>query len=109
MPLVPPDIPAISEWRPLARGGFSVVWQARQETLDRLVAVKVYQRSLVSESEKRRFQAEARAAGNLSGHPGIVTVYDGGILADGRPYLVMKLCSGGSLTPVAATREPAER
>ena len=49
-------------------------------------------------SERRRFLGEAKAAGNLSGHPGIVTVHDAGILADGRPYLVMKLCTGGSLT-----------
>jgi polyisoprenyl-teichoic acid--peptidoglycan teichoic acid transferase len=94
----PPNIPGISDWRPLARGGFATVWEARQETLDRLVAVKVDERTLDSESEQRRFLGEARAAGNLSGHPGIVTVHDAGILADGRPYLVMKLCPGGSLT-----------
>ena len=74
------------------------MWQARQDSLDRLVAVKVDERTLDSEVEQRRFLGEAKAAGNLSGHPGIVTVHDGGILADGRPYLVMKLCSGGSLT-----------
>ncbi|GAA1428762.1 hypothetical protein GCM10009616_09200 [Microlunatus lacustris] len=95
---LPPEIPGLSEWQPLARGGFSAVWRARQETLDRLVAVKVDERTLDSDAERRRFLGEARAAGNLSGHPGIVTVHDAGILADGRPYLVMKLCSGGSLT-----------
>ena len=36
--------------------------------------------------------------GGCPGHPGIVTVHDAGILADGRPYLVMELCPGGSLT-----------
>jgi LCP family protein required for cell wall assembly len=95
---VPPHIPGITDWRPLARGGFAMVWQARQETLDRLVAVKVDERTLDSESERRRFLGEARVSGNLSGHPGIVTVHDAGILADGRPYLVMKLCPGGSLS-----------
>ena len=34
----------------------------------------------------------------MSGHPGIVTVHDAGLLPDGRPYLVMELCPGGSLT-----------
>ena len=34
----------------------------------------------------------------MSGHPGIVTVHDAGILTDDRPYLVMALCEGGSLT-----------
>jgi serine/threonine protein kinase len=67
-------------------------------SLDRPVAVKVDDRTLDDESERRRFLGEAGAAGNLSGHPSIVTVHDAGILADGRPYLVMKLCTGGSLT-----------
>ena len=98
MVLVSPDIPGIGDWQPLARGGFATVWRARQRTLDRPVAVKVDDRALHSESERRRFLGEAKAAGNLSGHPAIVTVHDAGILADGRPYLVMKLCSGGSLT-----------
>jgi LCP family protein required for cell wall assembly len=62
------------------------------------VAVKVDDRTLDTESERHRFLGEAGAAGHLSGHPAIVTVYDTGILADGRPYLVMKYCSGGSLT-----------
>jgi tRNA A-37 threonylcarbamoyl transferase component Bud32 len=93
-----PDIPGLVEWQPLARGGFSTVWQARQESLDRLVAVKVDHRTLTEDKERRRFLREAGAAGRLSGHPGIVTVHDAGILSDGRPYLVMDLCSGGSLT-----------
>lgn len=93
-----PDIPGISDWKPLARGGFATVWQARQESLDRLVAVKVDTRTLDTEVERSRFLSEARTAGRLSGHPGIVTVHDAGILDDGRPYLVMALCSGGSLT-----------
>ena len=74
------------------------MWRARQLTLDRPVAVKVDDRRLTTESERRRFLGEAKSAGNLSGHPGIVTVHDAGILPDGRPYLVMKLCTGGSLT-----------
>ena len=98
MPILSPDIPGISDWQPLARGGFATVWRARQRTLDRPIAVKIDDRTLDSESERRRFLSEARAAGNLSGHPGIVTVHDAGIMADGHPYLVMKLCSGGSLT-----------
>lgn len=94
----PPQIPGLSDWRPLARGGFATVWQARQESLNRLVAVKVDQRTLEVETEQRRFLREAGAAGRMSGHPGIVTVHDAGILTDDRPYLVMELCPGGSLT-----------
>ena len=94
----PPQIPGLVEWRPLAQGGFSTVWQARQESLNRLVAVKVDQHKLTSETERRRFLREAGAAGRLSGHPGIVTVHDAGILEDNQPYLVMELCPGGSLS-----------
>ena len=93
-----PEIAGLTDWRPLARGGFATVWQARQETLNRLVAVKVDQRTLDEDKERRRFLREAGAAGRMSGHPGIVTVHDAGILPDGRPYLVMELCPGGSLT-----------
>lgn len=74
------------------------MWQARQDSLDRLVAVKIDHRPLAEDKERRRFLREAGAAGRLSGHAGIVTVHDAGILPDGRPYLVMDLCSGGSLT-----------
>ncbi len=98
MAIEPPHIPGLTDWRPLARGGFAIVWEARQQSLDRLVAVKVDQRRLDVEPERLRFLREAGAAGQMSGHPGIVTVHDAGILADDRPYLVMELCPGGSLT-----------
>jgi len=74
------------------------VWEAKQLSLNRLVAVKVDRRTLETDSEQRRFLREAGAAGRMSGHPGIVTVHDAGILTDDRPYLVMALCEGGSLT-----------
>jgi serine/threonine protein kinase len=90
-----PCVRGLSEWKPLARGGRSVVWAARQLTLDRPVAVKVYQREL-DEPDRRRFLREAAAA-RLSDHAGIVTIHDAGILPDDRPYLIMDLCSGGSL------------
>lgn len=98
MAITPPHIPGLTDWRPLARGGFAVVWEARQQTLDRLVAVKVDQRKLDDEPERRRFLREAGAAGRMSAHRGIITVHDAGILPDNRPYLVMDLCPGGSLT-----------
>ena len=88
----------MADWRAIARGGFAIVWQARQESLNRLVAVKVDERKLDSDAEQRRFLREAGAAGRMSGHPGIVTVHDAGLLSDDRPFLVMELCPGGSLT-----------
>ena len=111
VPSVPPRIPGLTQWRPIARGGFATVWEAKQESLNRMVAVKVDQRRLDDESEKRRFLREAGAAGRMSGHAGIVTVHDAGILPDDRPYLIMDLCPGGSLTkwlPESGRRTPSE-
>jgi hypothetical protein len=103
-------IPGMADWRAIARGGFAIVWQARQESLNRLVAVKVDERKLDSEAEQRRFLREAGAAGRMSGHPGIVTVHDAGLLGDDRPFLIMELCPGGSLTRwMTADPRPSQR
>ena len=92
-----PPIRGLSEWRPLARGGLAMVWQARQPALDRSVAVKVYQRAL-DDDDRRRFSEDVAAVRSLSDHPGIVSVLDAGILPDGRPYVIMEFCPGGSLS-----------
>src|SRR5262245_29283687 len=62
--------------RELARGGFGVVWLARQRDLDRLVAIKVLYGALATADEhRRRFLREARATARLS-HPNVVRVID---------------------------------
>jgi serine/threonine protein kinase len=93
-----PHLEGLTDWRPLARGGFAVVWEARQESLNRLVAVKIITRKLDNPEERDRFLRESGAAGRMSSHPGIVTVHYAGLLDDDRPFLVMELCTGGSLT-----------
>jgi hypothetical protein len=81
----------------LGTGGFAAVYRGWQRAVGREVAIKVDNRVLFSERDRRRFFREVTAAGRLSGHPHVVDVYDAGMLADGRPYLVMELCPGGSL------------
>ncbi|MEJ2853422.1 MULTISPECIES: protein kinase domain-containing protein [unclassified Saccharothrix] len=81
----------------VGRGGFAVVYRAVQVSVDREVAIKIDSRIVLDENDRRRFLREARAAGRLSGHPNVVDLYDAGVLPDGRPYLVMELCTGGSL------------
>ncbi|GAA2873302.1 hypothetical protein GCM10010517_33800 [Streptosporangium fragile] len=81
----------------LGQGGFGIVYRARQLAVDREVALKVDNRVLVSERDRRRFMREVTSAGALSGHPHVAHVYDAGVLPDGRPYMVMELCPGGSL------------
>ncbi|MFG6200233.1 protein kinase [Nonomuraea sp. JJY05] len=82
----------------LGQGGFGVVYLALQSAVGREVALKVDNRVLLSERDRRRFMREVTAAGALSGHPHVVAVYDAGLLPDGRPYMVLELCPGGSLS-----------
>ncbi|MEN3356367.1 MAG: hypothetical protein V7637_349 [Mycobacteriales bacterium] len=93
----PPVVDGLVDIRPLGRGGFGLVFRAWQVGLDREVALKVDSRVLTEERDRRRFLREAGAAGRLSSHGHIVPVYDAGVADDGRPYLVMELCRGGSL------------
>jgi WD40 repeat protein len=81
-------------------GGFGEVFRARQDVIDRDVAIKVLHPKYSSDPESvARFVAEARAVGRLS-HPGIVDVIEHGTLPDGRQFLVMELVRGSTLREV---------
>jgi serine/threonine protein kinase len=92
-----PDIPGHNVTGVLGSGGFATVYRTWQVAVGRETAVKVDSRVLHTERDQRRFFREVTAAGQLSGHPHVVNVYDAGTLRDGRPYMVMELCPGGSL------------
>ena len=77
--------------RLLGRGGNSEVWLARDQELERAVAVKL----LLGAGTVPRFEREARSAASLS-HPNIVGVFDYGDF-EGRPYLVLEHVPGGTL------------
>ncbi len=78
--------------RPLGSGGFATVWAARDERLQRDVAVKVLPRDRVL---LRRFELEARAAARLS-DPAIVLLYEAA-LDEQAAYLVSELVRGKNL------------
>jgi hypothetical protein len=93
LPSPPPQLPGFSFVRILGSGGFADVFLYEQDNPRRQVAVKVMLSEFVTADVRRMFQAEADLMAQLSAHPAILTVYQSGVAADGRPYLVMELCS----------------
>lgn len=81
----------------IGRGGFAVVYRARQVAFDRVVALKVLARPDLDDQTRRRFERECKAAGALSWHPHVVPVYDAGVTDLGLPYLAMEFVEAGSL------------
>jgi eukaryotic-like serine/threonine-protein kinase len=76
----------------LGSGAFGIVWRARDERLERDVAVKAINGEQVVSGRATR---EARAAARLA-HPAIVTLYEAGA-EDDTTYLVSELVRGGTL------------
>ena len=93
LPSQPPVLPGFSYVHVLGSGGFADVFLYEQNMPRRQVAVKVMLNEVVNEQVRQMFQAEANLMAQLSAHPAILTVYQASVSADGRPYLVMELCS----------------
>jgi serine/threonine protein kinase len=81
----------------LGRGGMGVVYKARQDKANRLVALKmILSGSHAGEAERLRFQAEAQAVASLS-HPHIVQVYEVSETPEGHCYFSLEYMAGGTL------------
>jgi eukaryotic-like serine/threonine-protein kinase len=93
LPSQPPNLPGFSYVRILGSGGFADVFLYEQNLPRRQVAVKVMLAEVVTSQVRQMFQAEANLMAQLSTHPSILTVYQASVSSDGRPYLVMELCS----------------
>ena len=89
----------------IARGGMGVILKGHDTDLGRDVAVKVLDAELSKRPEVvQRFVEEAQIGGQLQ-HPGIVPVYELGLMADERPYFTMKLIKGRTLAALFAQRK----
>ena len=80
----------------IARGGMGVVYRARQQGLERPVALKLISSGLLAgEEERKRFRIEAEAAARLD-HPGIIAIHEIGSW-QGYEYFSMTLIEGPTL------------
>jgi serine/threonine-protein kinase len=98
----------------IGRGGMAVVYRARQESLDRIVAIKELDIARTGSDPKAlaRFQLEAKAAASLD-HPCIITIHDFWERSS-KAYIAMEFVDGlelkevlhflGSVDPVTAAR-----
>lgn len=83
--------------RLVARGGMGELYEARQLSLDRRVALKLIAPDLASDDRFReRFRREARAAAAID-HPNVLPVYESGETPEGRLFLASRFVDGGDL------------
>jgi len=81
----------------LSEGGFGVVYLVEHRLLHRRAAAKILHRHLACRpGALQRFLLEAQAVNRIH-HPGIVDIFDFGILPDERPYFIMELVDGVDL------------
>lgn len=80
--------------RVLGEGGMGVVYDARQTSVDRSVAIKMLKpRTSSDERQQQKFLAEAVVTGDLD-HPNIVPIYDVGKSEHGLLFYAMKKVKG---------------
>jgi serine/threonine protein kinase len=104
-PSPPPQLEGFDYVEPLGTGGFADVFLYEQQQPRRRVAVKVLLADRLASGAAREFADEANVMAMLSTHPAIVTIYQTGVAADGRPYLVMEYCPRPNLQQ-RARKEP---
>ncbi|MCB9838262.1 MAG: serine/threonine protein kinase [Phycisphaeraceae bacterium] len=82
----------------IGEGGFGEVWMAEQrEPVTRRVALKIIKLGMDTNHVIARFEAERQALAMMD-HPNIAKVFDAGATDSGRPYFVMELVRGISIT-----------
>jgi len=98
VPNLPQSVDRFEVVRILGKGGMGTVYLARDQRLDRLVAVKVlHAEDLAAEDRRGRFMREARTAAAIR-HPNVATIYEVGETGEGIPFIVMEFCEGETLS-----------
>jgi len=93
--------------RSLGKGSFGVVYLGHDEQLDRLVAIKMPYRTLVSHAgDAETYRTEARTVANLD-HPHIVPVYDVGGTENCPCFIVSKFIEGRTLAQKIKDERPS--
>jgi serine/threonine protein kinase len=95
--------------QPLGEGGFGAVYMAEQkEPVRRRVALKIIKLGMDTKEVIARFEAERQALAMMD-HPNIANVLDAGTTETGRPYFVMELVKGASVTELSDKNQLAAR
>ena len=93
----------------VGEGGFGEVWMAEQrEPVSRRVALKIIKLGMDTNHVIARFEAERQALA-LMDHPNIARVFDAGATDTGRPYFVMELVKGVSITEYCDKKQMSSR
>ncbi len=109
---IPARVGPYSVLRKIGEGGMGIVFEARQEHPQRVVALKIIRPGFASPSMLRRFRQEADVLGQLQ-HPGIAHIYDAGtadveLPGGGRtvqPFFAMEFVRGRPLSEYAESRQ----
>jgi serine/threonine protein kinase/tetratricopeptide (TPR) repeat protein len=95
---LPQSVDRFDVVRILGKGGMGTVYLARDQRLDRLVAIKVlHTEDLAAEDRRARFLREARTAAAIR-HSNVATIYEVGETGEGVPFIVMEYCEGETLS-----------
>lgn len=99
-----PLILGFSDLEEIGRGAVARVYRATDQSMNRNVAIKVFDFDLGDEELWRRFSSECQASGTFVGAPHIVAALQQTKTVDGRPCLVMEYCPAGSLVTAMSKR-----
>ncbi len=90
----------------IGEGGMGVVYKAKQQSIDRIIAIKMLNQQMASDEQwVNRFYNEAKATSRLQ-HPNTIRMFDFGRTQDGYLFLTMEFLDGITLRQAISTQAP---